>query len=82
MSKMRKRIIIIMEIAILLLIVGVGIYNAVTNNSFWNVTIAQLLTPLIALFFAFWATQYKNDQRKAKENAEKIILKQIGRAHV
>ena len=76
MSKMRKRIIIIiMEIAILLLIVGAGIYNAVTNNSFWNVTIAQLLTPLIALFFAFWATQYKNDQRKAKENAEKIILK-------
>lgn len=63
-----------MEVAILLLIVGVGVCNAINNDSFWNVTIAQLLTPLIALFFAFWATQYKNDQRKAKEHAEKIIL--------
>ena len=71
---MKKRIIIIMEVAILLLIVGVGVCNAINNDSFWNVTIAQLLTPLIALFFAFWATQYKNDQRKAKEHAEKIIL--------
>lgn len=63
-----------MEVAILLLIVGVGVCNAINNDLFWNVTIAQLLTPLIALFFAFWATQYKNDQRKAKEHAEKIIL--------
>lgn len=63
-----------MEVAILLLIVGVGVCNAINNDSFWNVTVAQLLTPLIALFFAFWATQYKNDQRKAKEHAEKIIL--------
>ena len=75
MNKVKKWIIIIMEIAILLLIVGVGICNMVKNDSFWNVTIAQLLTPLIAIFFAFWATQYKNDQRKAKEHVEKIILK-------
>ena len=72
---MKKQIIPIMEVAILLLIVILGVCSAIKSNAFWNVTIAQLLTPLIALFFAFWATQYKTDQRKAKEHAEKIIVK-------
>ena len=72
---MKKWIIFVLEIAILLLILGVGICNAVYNCKFWDVTVAQLLTPFIALCFAFWATQFKNDQRKTKEHAEKIILK-------
>lgn len=72
---MKKKIIGFLEFGILLLIVAVAIYNTNNNDDFLKVTIAQLLTPLIALLFAFWATQYKNDQRKAKEHAERTILK-------
>lgn len=49
-------------------------YNLKCNASFFEVSIAQLLTPFIALCFAFIAVQYKNDQCKAKEHAEKILL--------
>lgn len=40
-----------------------------------SVSVAQILTLLVALCIAFWATQYKNDQRKAKEHAERMLLK-------
>lgn len=76
----RKNIVIICEIVCLLLIalvlahnIGSGIKNE-TLSTFVDVNLAQLITPLIALLIAFWATQYKNDQRKAKEHAEKIIV--------
>ena len=72
---MKRRIVGISEIVILALVLGVGVYNAIKNPDFGEVTIAQLLTPLIALGFAFWATQYKNDERKSKEHAEKILFK-------
>lgn len=54
---------------------GVGIYNSYSNDDFFEASIAQILTLLISLCLVFWATQYKNDQRKTKEHAEKIIEK-------
>lgn len=76
----RKKIVPICEIICLFLIIAVLLYNIIygiimgTLTDFFNVNLAQLLTPLIALLIAFWATQYKTDQRKAKEHAERIIL--------
>ena len=78
---MKRQIVGISEIVILALVLGVGVCNAVKSTDFWEVTIAQLLTPLIALGFAFWATQYKNDERKAKEHAEKILFKRKNESH-
>lgn len=77
---MKKVIVILFEIFFLLLIIAVAILNICITNpnnslpDFWNVNVAQLITPLVALLIAFWATQFKNDQRKAKEHAEKIIM--------
>ena len=51
------------------------ICNAVHNSSFWSVSIAQILTLIIAVGVAFFATQYKADERKQKEHAENIVLK-------
>ena len=55
--------------------VGVGIYNGFKNSSFWNVSVAQVLTLLVTIAIAFWATQFKNDQRNAKAHAERVIMK-------
>ena len=51
-------------------------FNLVANyQSFLTASAAQVLTLLIALSVAFWANQYKNDQRKSKEHVERILLK-------
>lgn len=71
---MKQKVITILEYVSLAIIIGVTIYNLKCNASFFEVSIAQLLTPFIALCFAFSAVQYKNDQRKAKEHVEKILL--------
>lgn len=56
----------------------VGVYNAIANCNFWDVSVAQVLTLLVAIGIAFWATQFKNDQRNAKAHAERIIAKVQG----
>lgn len=55
--------------------IGVGIYNGFVNDTFFAASLTQVLTLLISLCIVFWATQYKNDQRKVKEHAEDIIEK-------
>lgn len=73
---MKKGLIVtIVAVILAILTVGVGIYNAFKNSSFWNVSIAQVLTLVFTLSIAFWATQFKNDQRNAKTHAEGIIIK-------
>jgi len=52
-----------------------GAYNIFFNCSFWSASITQVLTLLVTIGVAFWATQYKNDLRKMKENAENVIEK-------
>lgn len=45
------------------------------REEFLKISIGQVLTILVAICIAFWATQRKNDQRKMKEKAERIIEK-------
>lgn len=73
---MKKRCIVtFIAGALAIATVCVGWNAAVNYEGFWNVTAAQVLTLLVTLGIAFWATQYKNDQRSAKAHAEKIITK-------
>ena len=55
------------------IIIILGIYNVRINEDFLKISIGQILTLLIAIGIAFWATQRKNDERKTKEQIEKII---------
>lgn len=52
-----------------------GICNYVNNENFWEASIYQIVTLLMAILITFYATQYKNDQRKVKDYAENIIRK-------
>lgn len=73
---MRKRwVVSAVAIGLAAATVGIGIYNIVKNSNFWNVSVAQVLTLLVTISIAFWATQFKNDQRSAKTHAEKVIAK-------
>ena len=73
--KKRKIAYIIVTIALLAAALGVGTYNIFANPTFWTVNVAQILTLLITISVAFWATQFKNDQRRAKDHAERVIQK-------
>lgn len=67
---------VLIEIVVIICIVCAAIYNMFANcSSFWNINITQVLTMIIAVCIAFEAAQFKNDERKLKEQAEKIIAK-------
>ncbi len=72
---MKKRIITGVTIFLAVVTIVIGIYNHQYNTSFWDVSVAQVLTLLVAIAVAFWATQFRNDQRSAKAHAEKVIAK-------
>jgi lipopolysaccharide export LptBFGC system permease protein LptF len=73
---MRKNVILIVgEVALAVVTLGITVYNIIKNPTFFTASIGQIITIIVALWVAFWATQYKTDQRKAKENAECIIKK-------
>lgn len=71
----KRRIVTATAIILAVTTIGVGIYNIFYHDEFWNVSVAQVLTLLVTISIAFWATQFKNDQRSAKAHAEKVIAK-------
>ncbi len=73
---MRKRwVVTLIAFVLAAVTIGVGIYNGVKNRNFWDASVAQVLTLLVTISIAYWATQFKNDQRSAKVHAEKVISK-------
>lgn len=71
-----KKVISIILVSILVAgTIATGIYNWNHNESFLSASITQVLTLMITLCVAFWATQYKADVRKMKEHAEVILEK-------
>lgn len=57
-------------------IIGVlilGIYNAFQNNEFWNASITNILTILVALVFTYYMTQRTNNIRRKKDVVSKIL---------
>lgn len=69
----RKKIITISIIVLVLIVFG--IYNGITNKEFWNMSLYNILTLLVAVVVAFYFTQKNNDIRKTKEKAENIFEK-------
>lgn len=57
------------------LFVYILIRNLRGNADFFTASITQILTLFTTLFVAFIATQFRNDQIRNKEHAEKIIQK-------
>lgn len=73
---MRKRwFVTVVALVLAVFVLGVGIYNIFCNSEFWKASVAQVLTLSVTILIAFWATQFKNDQRNAKAHAERIIAK-------
>ena len=73
---MKKRwIVTTVAIALAAATIGIAIYNMCEHDKFWDVSVAQILTLLVTISIAFWATQFKNDQRSAKAHAERVIAK-------
>ena len=56
-------------------IIGLLVYNAVNNKDFWVLSLSQGLTLSIAIIIAFYASQFRNDERKLKEITEKLLYK-------
>lgn len=50
-------------------------YNIKYNTSFFQAPIYTILNLIVAVFFAYFLTQRKNDERKLKEKAENLIDK-------
>ena len=72
---MKKIAFLIIEVVLLALIVAVSVYNAMHDDGFWNFSFPQALTLFVAIVFAFSASQFRTDERKLKEQAEKMVLK-------
>lgn len=55
------------------------VFYAVVANcctvDFFRFSIGELITIIIAVLFAFYATQYESDQRKMKASAERLLGK-------
>lgn len=56
-------------------IVGLAYYNVKNNTDFFDAPIYTIINILVAVFFAYYLTQRKTDERKLKEKAECIIDK-------
>ena len=75
MKKMNR--ILGVEICLILAVIvmaGINIF-ILHNSEFWEISIAQVLTLLVAIVVAFWAVQRKTDERKIKEQMEKVTEK-------
>lgn len=65
---------IVMTFSTVLIVVLLS-FNFFVNDDYFKASLVQCLPLLFTLFIAFLATQYKNDFRKCKEHAERIIFK-------
>ena len=72
----KRKIIYILEIVIVVFVVIASAYSFhVSKDSFLNFSLAQALTLLVAIGIAFNASQFMIDERKRKEQLEKIVDK-------
>ena len=72
---MKKVVVAVIIWGALAFAIFTGIYNFFNNCRFMDSSVTQVLTLVVTIGVAFWATQYKNDLRKTKENAENVIEK-------
>ena len=71
----KKPVMYLILICLIAAMIYTFVYNIINNSSFWSASVTQVLTLFVAIGVAFWATNYKTDERKCKEHAEEIIIK-------
>lgn len=72
----RNKISVIVCIVAVVILLGVAIFNIITDAAgFWTTNITSLLSILAVLFISYYLTQMKNDERKRIDNIERLILK-------
>ena len=69
-----KKLFQIVSIIVGLFVVVLIIIN-ICNKEFWSITAGNAISLFVAVYFAFLGTQYFSDERKTKENVERLILK-------
>lgn len=75
-NKAVKIVMIVGMIIIIAVIAGVAVYNCIRcPSSFFSASLVQCLTLIVAIVFAFWAVQRKTDERKIKEEIERVVRK-------
>ena len=72
---MKRIIYIIIFTVTLVTLLALLIANFFANEDFFKATLVQCVPLFLSFLIAFWATQYKNDSRKHKDHAERIIFK-------
>ena len=74
MMIMKKTVFRIGVAFVLIFIIVLSIIN-VKYCRFWSFNVGTALTLIVALCFAFMGSQYFSDERKTKENVERLIFK-------
>jgi hypothetical protein len=70
---MKKRILFFTSFT--LLIIAICVINIFQNEDFWDISIGNIISVVIAVVVAYFFVQSKNDERKRKEKMEDIINK-------
>lgn len=71
----KKLVMYLILICLIAATICIFLCNIINNSSFWSASVTQVLTLFVAIGVAFWATNYKTDERKCKEHAEEIIIR-------
>lgn len=64
---MKKRVPLFITVVIILLVLGIGIYNACCNDEFWDASVTTCISLIVAAVLSFYFVQRRTDQRKQKE---------------
>ena len=63
----------LMTVLIFVFMILLGIWNGMTNASFWAASAAQWISPIITLLLSYMSVQWKTDQRSIRSHAEKAL---------
>ena len=72
---MKKRVLYFVLFLLITLTIFTMVWNIINNDDFWDASVSQILTLLVAIGLAFWATNFKTDERISKEHVEKVLAK-------
>lgn len=75
LQKILSIAVIVISVAVIVGLVILCIYNWCVNKSFFEMSISNIITFLIAIVFSYYYSQRNSDKRKRKEIVEKNINK-------
>lgn len=71
----KKKVTKFLEVILVIAVLCAAVYNLLCQTiEFFTISIAQVVSLIVAIVLAFWATQWKSDEQKIKEQMEKLIF--------